>query len=183
MQQVGSTTKGDGWDDNAVLPAAVIIAQTASGRAEVNGVVVGKRFAAERRQSTCIRSADDGSLYMWSGYHLQLRRAQAEAYYLNIRGDSPSVFVIGRSGANGFVPERLTVSLDEAQNLDATELRDAGETVMRTMMPAEVYRWVEGFVLKHYEPRRKGGKGRGKKRSKALYDAGVGDQAESGGQT
>ncbi|SEO67025.1 Protein of unknown function [Aquisalimonas asiatica] len=181
--QAGSTKHNEGWGDDAVLPAAVIIAQAASGRAEANGVVVGKRFATERRQSTCIRSAEEGSLYMWSGYHLQLRKAQAEAYYLNIRGDSPSVFVVGRNGADGFVPERLTVSLDEAQNLDATELRDAGETVMRVAMPAEVYRWVEGFVLKHYEPRRKGGKGRGKKRSKALYDAEVGDQADTGGQT
>lgn len=182
MQQAETTNQDGSWGDDAVLPAAVIIAQNASGRAQVNGVVVGKRFAADERRSTCIRSGDEGSLYMWSGYHLQLRKAQAEAYYLNIRGDAPSVFVIGRAGKERFEPERLTVSLDEAQNLDATELRAVGETVMRAEMPAEVYRWIEGFVLKHYEPRRKGGKGRGKKRSKALYDAEVGDQAESGGQ-
>jgi hypothetical protein len=42
-------------------------------------------------------------------------------------------------------------------------------------MPPEVFRWLERFVLDHYVPRKR--KFRGKKRSKALFDAEVGDWA------
>ncbi|WP_290653493.1 DUF3305 domain-containing protein [Aquisalimonas sp.] len=183
MQDVTDGNRPAGWSEDAVLPAAVIIAHTAAGRSEVNGVVVGRRFASESRHCTCIRSDDEASLYLWSGFTLRLRRPLAEDYYLNIRGDVPAVFVIGRLQEGGFTPERVTVSLDEAQDLDATESRRSDETVKRTAMPPEVYRWVEAFVLNHYEPRRKGGKGRGKKRSKAVYDAEVGDQAEQEGES
>lgn len=185
MQDVTDGKRSAGWSEDDVLPAAVVIARTAAGRSEVNGVVVGRRFASESRHSMCIRPGEEASLYLWTGFSLRLRRPLAEDYYLNIRGDVPSVFVIGRLQEDGFIPERVTVSLDEAQDLDATESRRADETVKRTAMPPEVYQWVEGFVLNHYEPRRKGGrgKGRGKKRSKAVYDAEVGDQAEQGDES
>ncbi len=168
------------WSDRDHLPVAVVVATGSDGKVEVQGVVAGKRFASAERSVTRMRSGPEGTLDLWSGYRLRLHKDQAEAYYLNIRADAPTIFVIGRHEPEGFAPQVVTVSLDEAQNLDATELRDPRDAIFRVAMPGEIYRWVEAFVLNHYEPRRKGGKGRGKRRSRAAYDAEVGDYAGPG---
>ena len=173
----------EAWSHDAVLPVAVMIAAPEDALArdpllwKVSGVVVGEQFAADARSGVMVRSGPGGNLYLWRGFSLRLRATQAEDYALNLGADSPEVFVIARfDPETGVEPLQVTVSLDEAQNLDSTELRAADEIVLSAPMPAEVGRWVEAFVVQHYEPRRKG-KGRGKRRSKASYDAEVGDWA------
>lgn len=174
------------WTDNAVLPAAVMIAAPAREHVtdsmlwRATGVVVGAQFASAARERTLVRSGVNGELFLWRGFTLRLRPAQVEDYALNLGSDSPEVFVIGRFDTErGFEPFELTVSLDRAQNLDSTELRGAGEIVLSAPMPAEVGRWLEDFVSAHHQPREKR-QGRGKKRSKAMYDAEVGDWAGDG---
>lgn len=171
------------WSEDAVLPVAVMIAAPTDEHVSdrllwhVTGVVVGEQFASEQRSGVCVRSGSTGKLYLWRGFRLRLHPAQAEDYALNLGGDRPEVFVISRFDPNtGVEPLEVTVSLDQAQSLDSTELRSADEIVLSAPMPAEVGRWLEAFVTAHYQPRRKG-KGRGKKRSKAIYDAEVGDSA------
>lgn len=171
------------WSEDAVLPVAVMIAAPADEHLadrlswHVTGVVVGEQFAADERSGVCVRASSAGKLYLWRGFRLRLHPAQAEDYALNLGGDRPEVFVIARFDAQtGVEPLEVTVSLDRAQGLDATELRSADEIVLSAPMPPELGRWLEAFVSAHYQPRRKG-KGRGKKRSKAIYDAEVGDYA------
>lgn len=173
------------WSLDAVLPVAVMIASPAGDNARdpmlwmASGVVVGAQFAADERSSVRVRSGPAGELFLWRGFSLRLRATQAEDYALNLGGDRPEVFVIGSfSPERGFEPFEVTVSLDDAQGLDSTELRSSDEIVLSAAMPPEVFRWLEAFVATHYQPRRKGnGKGRGKRRSKASYDAEVGDFA------
>lgn len=171
------------WSEDAVLPVAVMIAAPADELVadrllwHVTGVVVGEQFASAERRGVCVRSSAAGKLYLWRGFSLKLHPAQAEDYALNLGSDRPEVFVISRFDPHaGVEPLEVTVSLDQAQNLDSTELRRADEIVLSTPMPSEVGRWLEAFVTAHYQPRRKG-KGRGKRRSKATYDAEVGDSA------
>ncbi len=174
------------WSEDAVLPVAVMVAAPASALAadplnwHVTGVVVGEQFASDSRSGVCVRSGANGSLYLWRGFQVRLHPAQAEDYALNLGGDRPEVYVICRFDAlGGIEPLEVTVSLDRAQSLDSTELRTSDEMVLSTPMPAELGRWLEAFVTQHYQPRRKG-KGRGKRRSKASYDAEVGDYAGDG---
>lgn len=171
------------WSHDAVLPVAVMIFSPGGERAvdpmlwQVTGVVVGAQFASTVREGSRVRSGPDGELFLWRGFSLRLRPGQAEDYALNLGGDRPEVFVIARfDPERGVEPLEVTVSLDQAQGLDCTELRSAEEIVLSAPMPPEVGRWLEDFVAVHYQPRRKG-KGRGKKRSKAIYDAEVGDWA------
>ncbi|HRP98232.1 MAG TPA: DUF3305 domain-containing protein [Rhodocyclaceae bacterium] len=172
------------WSFDAVLPVAVMIASPAGTRAadpmlwQVTGIVVGEQFAASARSGTRVRAGPEGELFLWRGFSLRLRPSQAEDYALNLGSERPEVFVIARfDPACGVEPLEVTVSLDDAQKLDATELRGADELVLSTPMPPEVGRWLEAFVSVHYRPRARKGKGRGKKRSKAIYDAEVGDWA------
>lgn len=171
------------WAANAVLPVAVMVFGPAGEQAgdpllwHVTGVVVGEQFASATREGVRVRSSAAGSLYLWRGFSLRLHPAQAEDYALNLGGDRPEVYVIARFDPDtGMEPLQVTVSLDQAQALDATELRSPDEVVLSTEMPGEVFVWLEAFVAEHYQPRKKG-KGRGKRRSKAIYDAEVGDWA------
>lgn len=173
-------TSPDMWAHDAVLPVAVMVAAPAPEHAadpmlwKIAGVVVGRQFASATRQSQCVRSGPNGALYLWRGFSIRLHPAQADDYALNLGSEEPEVFVIARFDAErGVEPLEITVSLDHAQNLDATELRASNEMVLSTSMPAELGRWMETFILEHYRPRKKSG--RGKRRSKALYDAAVGD--------
>lgn len=177
-------TTTETWSDDAVLPVAVMLASPGRERAadsmlwQVTGIVVGEQFASDQRSGVCVRSSAAAELFLWRGFSIRLHPAQAEDYALNLGGDRPEVYVIARfSAENGMEPLEVTVSLDRAQNLDCTNLRSSEEVVLSAAMPPEVYRWVEQFVNDHYQPRRKSGKGRGKQRSKALYDAAVGDFA------
>lgn len=167
------------WGDESVLPVSVIVGRDALPDGEqwrVQGVVIGQRFASSEIRSLRIRSGPEGDIYMWMGYELRLRKASVDDYALNINSSTPSVFVIAKQTAEGPRPLQVTVCLGDAQNLDATDLRSADETVYRVAMPPEVFRWLERFVLEHYVPRRRK-KHRGKQRSKAMFDAEVGDWA------
>ena len=171
-----------GWSGKARLPVSVMVGHLANddgGRAwRVMGVVVGQRFASDGIRSMRMRSGPEGDLFLWSGFTLCLVPRKVESYAYNINSDTPCVYVVARQEEDGLRPLQVTVSLDDAQNLDATDLRDVNEQVFKVAIPPEVYRWVERFVLDHYVPRKR--KARGKKRSKALFDAEVGDSLEDG---
>lgn len=165
------------WGGESVLPVSVMTGYLDNDKGvrgwRVMGVVVGERFASDKVTSMRMRSGPEGDLYLWRGFDLRLRVPQATDYSLSITAARPSVYVIARHTEDGLRPLQVTVSLDAAQNLDATDLRDSSEQVYPVAMPPEVFRWVEQFVLEHYVPRK--GKKRGKRRSKALFDAEVGD--------
>ncbi|MEX0730843.1 MAG: DUF3305 domain-containing protein [Aquisalimonadaceae bacterium] len=167
------------WGSESILPVSVMTGHLDNERGvrgwRVMGVVVGDRFASDDVRSLRMRSGPEGDLYLWMGFSLRLRIPKATDYSLNIMAERPSAYVIARHEDDGLRPLHVTVSLDEAQNLDATDLRDSSEQVYPVVMPPEVYRWVEEFVLEHYVPHKR--KRRGKKRSKALFDAEVGDSA------
>lgn len=166
------------WEDDAVLPVSVVVGRDAALPAgeqwRVQGVVVGQRFASDQIRCLRMRSAPEGDLYMWMGYHLKLRKASVEDYAYNVNSPEPVVFVIARQDeADGLRPLQVTVSLDDAQNLDATDLRSVDEQVARVAMPPEVYRWLERFVLDHYVPRKRKRKFSSRQHSKSLFDAEV----------
>ncbi|MFO7857939.1 MAG: DUF3305 domain-containing protein [Ectothiorhodospiraceae bacterium] len=146
------------------IPVGVMIAserQDDGWHSRVDGVVSGHRFQAESPQRQCMREGEGLRLDLWTGFRLHLRKRFVNDYALNIRNEAPSVYVVHRCPEPGAMePFLVTVSMDEAQKLDAPELRDPADHVARAPMPPEVYRWVEEFVLDHYEPRKPKGKRR-----------------------
>lgn len=179
-----------GWDGLKHLPIAVVIghmgsANDASQRDarewQVMGIVAGERFASDAVTSRQMRSGPDGDLYLWTGFRLRLHPDHCQDYAYNLQAERPGVYVVTRRVAGGGLrPMHTTVSLDEAQNLDATDLRSPDESVVTVQMPPEVYRWVEHFILDNHVHVPRKNKGRGKQRSKALFDAEVGDWAGEG---
>lgn len=166
----------DEWNDDSVLPVSVIVGREAAlpegEQWRVQGVVIGQRFASEEIRCLRMRSGPEGDLYMWMGYQLRLRKASVEDYAYNVNSPTPTVFVVAKQDdEEGLRPLHVTVSLDEAQNLDATNLRNVDELVSRVAMPPEVFRWLERFVLDHYVPRKR--KFSSRRGNKSVFDAEV----------
>jgi len=118
---------------------------------EVVGVIAGAIGEGSGRRSIPVHAGPGGEQYLWTGFRLRVHRDQAESYYFNLVSDRPSVFAISRPGRGGRLrPVLLTLSYDEA-----SAYLEVDEQVSRLAMPAEVYRWLESFVVRHYVPERK----------------------------
>jgi hypothetical protein len=142
------------------LPLGVIIArEPVTGnrwideRWRVVGVVHGAAMAGEHRRSL-LREGPDGTHFLWSGLELRLRPADAEAYYYNLIGDNPSLYVYCQSEEG----DELVPTSVSAEYIDAMWHQEFGNPTFAVPMPPEVYRFVEQFVAAHYvpeEPRQK----------------------------
>lgn len=91
----------------------------------------------------------DGATTQWlyPGLELELRRDEADGYYMNVSTGEPSVFVLWRMEAERAVPQFVTASYAEA-----ARWMDAGERVDRVPMPHELFAWVGGYVERNYRP-------------------------------
>lgn len=85
---------------------------------------------------------------LWSGLVVELHRDDAESYYYNLISERPRIFVVcTHTSDGGLHPFIVTLSYDEAASY-----MESDELVEAVGMPAELYRWVEEFVLEHYVP-------------------------------
>jgi hypothetical protein len=97
--------------------------------------------------------------WLYPGFDIVLRRAEAEGYYHNVSTQEPRVFILWRMesaaaepGGQLAVPHFATVSYDEA-----SRWMDGGESVDSVGMPAALFGWVGEFVEKNYrrEPKKR----------------------------
>jgi hypothetical protein len=84
---------------------------------------------------------------LYPGLRLDLKRDEAEGYYLNITSPEPKVFVLWRWIDETAQPQRVTVSYGEG-----TRWADSGEQVDGVAIPPELLPWIAEFVEAHYEP-------------------------------
>ncbi len=136
---------GDRWiEDRWSVLGAVAVAATEAG--------------AGRPQ--LLRSGPEGEQYLWIGMSLCLAPAEADAYYYNLIGTNPSVYVYcERDEAGALVPVAATL-----EYIDAMAHGEFGNEVFAVPIPPEIYRHIERYVLAHFVPeeprlRRKPGEG------------------------
>ncbi len=143
----------------AEFPVAVIMGfrevqnnRWTKGRFEPLAVIAGEHIAHEGSGTNPLRSEVGASeQYLLRGFGLKLYRDDAESYYLNLMGEQPRVFIICSEDDSGLLaPFLATASYDEA-----TAHMEVEEFVFSVPMPAEIYRWIEQFVVNHYIPVRK----------------------------
>ncbi len=129
------------------------------------GVVAGEQVTKPGLKRTLVRCDDSNQEYLWSGFTLELFKDGAESYYYNLIGTNPSLFVICREEDDGsLVPSLVTANPDEAG-----AHMEADDTVFSVAMPAEIYKWLEAFVVENYVPQRK------KKRKRTDWHTGPGN--------
>ena len=120
-----------------------------AGRWGVSGLVAGGQGEGVRQMPL---HADAGQQQtLWTGFSVELHKDEAESYYFNIVSDTPRAFVICTLDDNGPLrPLIVTLSYDEAASY-----LESDDIVESVAMPAELYRWVEQFVLENYLPQKK----------------------------
>ena len=129
---------------------AVILERRAVGgrwggeRWELLGVV--PDVGGEARE---IISGTDASQWLYPGCEVQLRRDEAEGYYLNASSDQPSVFVSLRQGEGEArpAPFQCTLSYNEA-----ARWMDSNERVERVPAWRELAAWMGQWVEDNYRP-------------------------------
>lgn len=135
------------------FPVCVLMARTrvqgkwASERWEARGVI------ADTGESTAVRTLLQGEhelQRLHPGCAIELRRDEAQGYYLNISAPSPSVFVMWRLRDDEAVPVLVTVSYDEA-----ARWLDAGENVDAVALPQALMQPIMAFAQAHYTPETK----------------------------
>ena len=126
------------------------------GQWGVNGVLVGEfdgNKSVNKLSKRLIRAHTEDEQYLWSGLSVALYKDDAESYYHNLMSDNPRVFVICKmteDSSEDCQPFLVTLSYDEAASY-----MEVDELVFSVDMPAELYRWLEQFVLENYVPEKK----------------------------
>ncbi len=144
---------------NTVFPVSVIMeySQVRQGRWtapkwEVMGVVAGEKMATRHVKRALIRSESDRTQYLWTGLRLELFKDGAEAYWFNLSGDRPALYVACSCDDETGEVAPVLVTADSAE---AGMHEEADDMVFSVPMPPEVHQWLERYVIENYVPREK----------------------------
>ncbi len=120
----------------------------------LNGVVVGDSVTHNAADASRIGSTDKGELFSWCGFNITLYKDACERYWHALIGDKPKIYVVCRDDVDeaesdlGIAPMLVTCDYDEAISYVETD-----ELVLSAEIPAELYHYMEAFVLEHYKPK------------------------------
>ncbi len=96
---------------------------------------------------------EDGEVkrYLYGRFRLTLHADECESYYYNLISPEPRCYVVARTDDDNIpVPFLVSMSFDEVHAYIETD-----EQVFAVAIPAELYRWIEDFVLLHYAPEKR----------------------------
>jgi hypothetical protein len=117
----------------------------------VVGVVAGDEVPGAESRAVSVHRDEDEEHFLWGGLNLELYRDATEAYWSNLMGQQPSLFVLCVETEDASLrPQFVTADMHEASS--ATEGQDQ---VFAAPIPPEVYQQLERFVVEHHVPERK----------------------------
>ena len=140
------------------IPVAVIMGRRMVSRSgwqvpswRVVGVVAGEGVPGRESRAVPVHRDEDEEHFLWGGLRVELYRDATEAYWSNLVGKQPSLFVLCVETENGSIqPRSVTADMHEASS--ALEGQDR---VFSVPIPPEVYQRLERFVVEHHVPEQK----------------------------
>lgn len=111
------------------------------------GVLAAEQQTAVGQKVELIYQQGQVSRYLYPGFTLRLHLDECESYYHNLLSSEPRCYVVATEEEGTPVPFLVSFSFDEAH-----AYLEGDETVYAVVVPAEIYRWAEAFVLAHYVP-------------------------------
>ena len=112
-------------------------------------VIAGEHVAGRASGRSPIYERDEEAQYLWAGLSLALHRDLAEEYWYNLTSDNPSLFVICHEAPDGeLTPFEVTANHDAA-----TTCLESDDQVFAVPIPAEIYAYLEKFVVAHFVPK------------------------------
>lgn len=150
------------------LPVAVILGRRMISRSgwttsswRLVGVVAGDSLPGAEARGVPVHSGGDEEHFLWGGLRVDLYRDATEAYWSNLMGKQPSLFVLCTQREDGELePQSVTADLHEASSG-----HEGDDRVFSAPMPQEVYLHLERFVVEHHVPEEK------KKRKRTEWSA------------
>lgn len=137
------------------VPVAIVTArEPVSGnrwideRWKVAAIVIDPEVAHPGIARSLMSMGPEGEKYLWTGFKLRLHPSEADAYYYNMIGQSPKLYVYCEYDDAG-EPRPRSVT---AEYIDAMSDFEADNATFSVPMPAEIFRIVEPFVREHYVP-------------------------------
>ena len=138
-------THNNAWSNGHWVASGLVVGEA--------GEKFGEKVAGQKLSKQAIRNDTKHTEYLWSGLTVELHRDDAESYYHNLMSDTPRAFIVCRNDemdSGQCQPFLVTLSYDEAASY-----MEVDELVYSVDMPAELYCWVEHFVLEHYVPEKR----------------------------
>lgn len=137
------------------IPVAVILGRRTVARGgwsvpswRAVGVVAGENLPGAEARAQPVRQADDEEHFLWGGLRLELYRDATEAYWTNLMGRQPSLFVLCSQREDGTLePMAVTADMHEAGSSV-----EGDDQVFAAPIPPEVYHELERFVVEHHRP-------------------------------
>jgi len=120
----------------------------------LQGVAVGDSMAHQSSVGQRVGETQSGEIFSFCGYSVTLYKDACERYWHALIGDKPLVYVVCNEDVESdehdlnVEPKLVTIDYDEAISHAETD-----GLVLSTGIPAELYRYMEAFVLQHYQPK------------------------------
>lgn len=138
-----------------VIPVAVILGRRTVGKGgwqvpswRAIGVVAGGNVPGADARAVRVRTGEDEEHLLWGGLSLELYRDATEAYWTNLTGRQPSLFVLCSQAEDGALePKAVTADMHEAGSGV-----EGDDQVFAAPIPPEVYHQLERFVVEHHRP-------------------------------
>jgi len=95
-----------------------------------------------------IYQGGDTEHFLVSGLSLRLHVDECESYYHNLMSPEPGCFIVASQPEEADempVPYLVSLSFDEVH-----AYLEGDEQIYSVEIPAQLYRWAEAYVLKHY---------------------------------
>ena len=112
------------------------------------GVVAGDNLPGRETRGVPVLESDEEQHFLWGGLHLELYRDATEAYWSNLVGRQPSLFILCSETEDGALePKSVTADMHEAGSGV-----EGDDRVFAAPIPPEVYHHLERFVVEHHKP-------------------------------
>jgi hypothetical protein len=134
------------------LALAVIMKKEPSSHpwAEFRYDAIGVIVREDAQDSSTTRIYQDGDIehFLITGLTLRLHVDECESYYHNLMSPEPGCFIVASRPDDSDdmpIPYLVSLSFDEVH-----AYQEGDEQIYSVEIPAQLYRWAEAYVLKHY---------------------------------
>ena len=134
-----------------ILQSRPAVSKWATEQWDAVGIVVAEKDSSVEEMS----HPRDGVRQVYHhGLQVRLYQDEVESYYHNLMSPHPGCYVVATVDEESIdpapTPFLVTLSFDQAN-----AYLEGDESVFAVPVPAELYRWVEAFVLQYYVPEKK----------------------------
>lgn len=142
----------EGFPVSAIMESRPSISSWLATSWRIIGIVVGWRESPDDGKPVAVNANGEVTRYLCNGLRVALYKDECESYYYNLISPKPRCYVVAHVENYDQPPDPflVTLSFDEAH-----AYLEGEDDIYDVDVPAELYRWVEAFVLAHYAPEKR----------------------------